>query len=64
MANFMIIFLVLTDIRDLLLTSLRAYSANKLVPFPNPTIIIDCLSFIEKTDRLRFKDMMIINKRL
>ena len=26
-------------------------------------IIIDCLSFIEKTDRLRFKDMMIVMAR-
>ena len=43
---------------------LTPYSADKLVPF-SPFFnhkIIDCLAFIEQTDRLRFKDMMIVNK--
>ena len=35
------------------------YSANKLVPFSYRKII-DCLSFIERTDHLHFKDMMIV----
>ena len=60
--NLMIFFLFLriSDICGVL----TPYSANKLVPssrFFNRKII-HLLSFIERTDRLRFKDMMIVNK--
>ena len=43
---------------------LMPYSADKMVPFSAFSIrkIIDCLSFIERTDCLRFKDKMIVNK--
>ena len=60
-ANFMIfsLFLGISEICCLL----TPYSADKLVPFSNRKII-DCLSAIERTDRLRFKDMMIGNNYL
>ena len=46
-------------------TLLTLYSADKLVPFSpfSNRTIIDCLSFIERMDRLRFKDMMIVMAR-
>ena len=45
---------------------LRPYSADKLVPFSSLSNrkIIACLSFTERMDRLRYKDMMIMNKHL
>ena len=62
-ANFMLVslFLRISEICCLL----TPYSADKLVPFSpfSYQTIIDCLSFIEKTDCLRFKDVMIVNKR-
>ena len=57
-ANLMIFFLFLR-ISDICCEQ-TPYSADKLVPssrFFNRKII-DCLSFIERTDRLRFKDMI------
>ena len=48
-----------TDIRDLLRTNTN--SADRLLPFSplSNRTIIDCLSFVERTDRLRFTDMTI-----
>ena len=61
-ANFIIfsLFLRISEI-----CFLTPYSADKLVPFSpfSKRTIIDCLSFIERTDHLCFKDVMIINKR-
>ena len=58
-ANFMIfsLFLRISEICCLL----TPYSADKLVPFSpfSNRKMIDCLSSIERTDRLCFKDMMI-----
>ena len=63
-ANVMIISLLLriSDICRLL----TPYSADKLVPFSSFSNrkIIACLSFIERTACVRFKDKMIVNKYL
>ena len=56
--RFMILSLFLRIIGDLLL----ADSVDGLVPFFNHKII-DCLSFMERMDRLRFMDMMISFRR-
>ena len=58
------LFLVLADYQISAAYVLTPYSADKLVPlspFSNRKFI-DCLSFIERMDRLCFKDMMIVNK--
>ena len=58
-ANVMIFSLRISDICRLL----TPYSADKLVPFSSFSIckITACLSFIKRTDRLRFKDIRIVN---